>query len=64
MNTDNANTNRGAVLLKELKTLVDSFPEDQRKEVIKVIGTVVTKLSAGRYSRDSADIGLKDGAGR
>jgi hypothetical protein len=55
MNTENAKSNRGAVLLGELKALVDSFPEDQRKTVIKIIGTVVTKLSAGCETRHSAN---------
>ena len=32
----NPNTNRGAVLLAELKALVDSFPQHQRKDLIKI----------------------------
>jgi len=55
MNTENSNPDRGVALLGELKALVASFPEDQRKEVIKIIGSVVTGLNAGCQSRHSAD---------
>lgn len=39
-------TGRGAVLLRELKDLVDSFPEHRRKLVIEIIGTVLTRMGA------------------
>jgi len=55
MNTENTNPDCGVALLGELKALVDSFPEHQRKEVIKIIGSVVTGLNAGCQSRHSAD---------
>jgi hypothetical protein len=55
MNTENTKSDRGAVLLGELKALVDSFSEHQRKEVIKIIGSIVTGLNARCQNRHSAD---------
>lgn len=46
---------RGALLLRELKDLVDSFAEHRRKEVIKIIATLLTRLGAGCQSRQSAE---------
>jgi hypothetical protein len=54
VNIKNATSNCGAVLLGELKALVDSFPQHRRKEVIKIIETVF-RLSADYQSRHSAD---------
>lgn len=48
-------SSRGAVLLRELKNLVDSFPEHRRKEVIRMIGIVFTQLNAGDQSPHSVD---------
>ena len=46
MNIENTGSNRGVVLLAEIKELVDSFPKDRRKEVIQVFRTVFTRLNA------------------
>ena len=47
--------NRGAVLLAELKALVDSLPHHQRAGVIKMIETAFKKMNADFYSRHSVD---------
>jgi hypothetical protein len=44
-------SNRGAVLLAELKALVDSFPQHQRRDLIKICETVFRGLNAGHKSR-------------
>jgi hypothetical protein len=44
VNNETVTSNRGAVLLGELKALVDSFPQHRRKEVIKIFETVFTRL--------------------
>lgn len=41
------NRKQRAALLADLKDLVDSFQEDQRKEVMKLFATVFTALAAG-----------------
>jgi hypothetical protein len=46
MNVGNGPSNRGAVLLAELKVLVDSFPHHQRAAVIKTLETVLRGLGA------------------
>ena len=48
-------SNRGAVLLAELKALVDSFPHHQRAGVSKVIGIALKELNADFPSRHSVD---------
>ena len=50
---ENDSRKRGAVLLAELKSLVDSFSPDQRREVIKIIEVMFRALTAEYYSRDS-----------
>ena len=52
---ENVKSNRGAVLLGELKALVDSFPEHRRKDVINAFEVVFTRLNADYQSRHSAD---------
>ena len=37
---------RSKALLAELKELVDSLPEEQRKEVVRVLRTVFTRLNS------------------
>ena len=46
---------RGAVLLAELKALVDSFPHQQRAGVIRMIETTFKELKADFHSRHSVD---------
>ena len=45
--------NRGAVLLAELKALVDSLPHHRRAGVIKMIEIAFKKLNADFHSRHS-----------
>lgn len=52
---ETAKSDRGAVLLRELQDLVDSFPEYRRKEVIRTIRIVFTRLNTGNQTRHSAD---------
>lgn len=52
---ENVRSNRGAVLLGEVKALVDSFPQHRRKDVIKAFEVVFTRLNADYQSRHSAD---------
>ena len=47
--------NRGAVLLAELKALVDSLPHPRRAGVIKMIEIAFKKLNAELHSRHSVD---------
>ena len=47
--------NRGAVLLAELKALVDSFPHHRRAGVIRMIEIAFEKLNADFHSRHSVD---------
>jgi hypothetical protein len=47
--------NRGAVLLAELKALVDSFPHHERAGVIKMIEIAFKELNADLYSWHSVD---------
>lgn len=41
---DTVNSNPGAILLSNLKAIVDSFPSPRRKELIAVIGSVLGTL--------------------
>lgn len=45
MTTERVDTNRGAALILELKELVDSFPDHQRKEVISLVRHVFQALT-------------------
>jgi len=47
--------NRGAVLLAELKALVDSFPHHRRAGVIKMIEIAFKKLDADFHSQHSVE---------
>jgi len=47
--------NRGSILLKELKDLVDFFPEHHRKEVIKIFRTVFNGLNFSENVFDGED---------
>jgi len=47
--------NRGAVLLAELKALVDSLPHHRRAGVIKMIEIAFKELNADFHSRHSVD---------
>jgi hypothetical protein len=47
--------NRGAVLLAELKALVDSLPHHRRAGVIKMTEIAFKKLNADFNSRHSVD---------
>jgi len=42
--TENLNLHRGAVLLAELKELVDSFPAEQRNEIVNLVKRVIREL--------------------
>ena len=55
MKIKNGTSNRGAVLLAELKALVDSFPHHQRAGVIKMLEIAFKKLNADFHSRHSVD---------
>ena len=48
-------TNRGAVLLAELKAVVDSYPPYQRIDLIKTLKTVLRGLDADYPSRRSVN---------
>ena len=53
MKMGNGPSNRGAVLLAELKVLVDSFPHHHRTAVIKTLETVLRGLDAHHPSWNS-----------
>jgi hypothetical protein len=53
MNIENKSPNCGVVLLRDLKALVDSFPEGRRKELIKLVESVFRSLRARRPSEHS-----------
>ena len=55
MSHQDVSVNRGTELLKELKELVDSFPEHHRKEVIKIFRTVFRGLSFGQNAFDGGE---------
>ena len=46
MSIDNVMSSSGVKLLAELKELVDSFPDHQRKEVLKAVKTVISEVTA------------------
>jgi hypothetical protein len=48
-------SNRGAVLLAELKALVDTFPHRKRVDLIKILESVVRGLNADDQSLHSVD---------
>lgn len=53
---ENGTSNRGAVLLGELKALVDSFPPCQRRDVIKMLEIAFRGLNADRQGRHFVDM--------
>jgi hypothetical protein len=53
---ENGTSNRGAVLLAELKALVDTFPHHKRADVIKILETAFSRLNADKQSRHSVDL--------
>ena len=53
--TQTVKSDRGAILLRELRDLTDSFAEHRRKEVIRTIWIVFTQLNAGHQTRHPAD---------
>ena len=53
MKVENGTPNRGAVLLAELKALVESFPHQQRRHVVQTLKTVFRGLDADSKSRRS-----------
>ena len=55
MKIENGRSKRGAVLLAELKALVDFFPHHRRAGVIKMIEIAFNKVNAGFHSRHSVD---------
>lgn len=57
MSNQDVGVNRGAVLLKELKDLVDSFPEHHRKEVIRIFRTVFSGLNSAQKVSDGGERG-------
>ena len=44
MATENLNFHRGDVLLAQLKELVDSFPAEQRNEIVNLVKRVIRGL--------------------
>src|SRR5262249_44718642 len=46
---------RGTLLLAELKSLVDSFSEDQRPQVIKLVDAMLSGMTAGYQTRHSSN---------
>jgi hypothetical protein len=56
MKMGNGPSNRGAVLLAELKVLVDSFPHHHRTAVIKTLETVLRELGAHHPSCHSVNL--------
>ena len=56
MKIENGTSNRGGVLLAELKALVDSFPPHQRTDVIKALEIVFRGLDADYPSRHSVNL--------
>ena len=53
MTIENGRSNRGAVLLAELKALLDSLPHQQRTEVIQTLTIVFRGLDADSRTRRS-----------
>ena len=56
MKLENGTPNRGAVLLAQLKTMVDSFPHHQRTDLIETLRILFKELDAGNQNRDSAHL--------
>ena len=56
MKVKNGTPNRGAVLLAELKALIESFPDQQRTDVIQTLKIVFKGLDADSKSRRSAHL--------
>lgn len=59
MTTEKIESNRGAALLGELKELVDSFPDHQRKEVISVVRHVFKELTPSLEFSTEEEKGLR-----
>jgi len=53
---ENGTSNRGAVLLAELKALVDSLPHHQRGNVIKMLEITFRELNADCQGRHSIGV--------
>jgi len=53
---ENGTSNRGAVLLAELKALVDSFPDHHRGNIIKMLEITFKELNADDQRRHSVDL--------
>lgn len=56
MSIENGTSNRGAVLLAELKAVVDSFPPHQRTDVVKTLEIVFRGLDADYPSQHSLNL--------
>ena len=56
MKVENGTSNRGAVLLAELKALVDSLPHHQRGNVIKMLEITFRELNADCQGRHSIGV--------
>lgn len=56
MKLENGMSNPGAVLLAQLKALVDSFPHQQRTDLIKALKIVFRGLDAGHQHRHSVHL--------
>ena len=56
MTIENGMSNRGAVLLAELKALVESLPHQQRTDVVQTLKIVFRGLDADSKIRRSADL--------
>jgi hypothetical protein len=56
MKLENGTLDRSAVLLAQLKTLVDSFPHQQRTDLIETLKIVFSGLDAGEENRHSVHL--------
>lgn len=56
MKVENDTPNRGAVMLAELKALVESFPHQQRTDVVQALKIVSKGLDADSKSRHSVHL--------
>ena len=56
MKIENGRPNLGAVLLAELKALVESFPHHQRTDVVRTLKIVFRGLDADSKSRRSVHL--------
>lgn len=56
MKVENGTPNRGAVLLAELKALVESFPHQLRTNVVQTLEIVFRGLAADSISRRSVHL--------